>query len=323
MNYINYLKENQPVVFKTFKNSLEAGKLFHAYLLSGQTGTPLLEIANFIARSILCDYPNPFACEECSTCRRMKNGNYSDFIIVDGKQNKIRKEDISNIEIQFSKSSQEKKNIKIYIINLIENMNQDCVSVLLKFLEEPGENTYAILTTENEFKVLPTILSRVEIIHFNLIDKMQLINESIALGVGKSDAEILSNFYNDSSTILEKCDDNFKKYKEMCIKLLKNLNNKYEIRLILENEILSVFNNELSARWLFDLIIFFFKESLSYKTNKTSVLESYLDLLDSISKNIKKLDSAILKIMNARYELTYNVNIGLTILHAFTEIYED
>src|SRR5574344_628550 len=197
MDYAKYLEKEQPIAYQIFLNSIKNNEFFHAYLLSGQTGTPLLEIARFLAKSILCDHPNPFCCGTCPTCHRVDEGTYLDYIEIDTKKNPVKIEDIEHIESEFSKTASEKKGIKIYIINLIENMSDLCFNCLLKFLEEPNEDTYAILTTENEFRILPTILSRVEVIHFNLIDKKELIDKSIAVGVKEDDAEVLVNFYND------------------------------------------------------------------------------------------------------------------------------
>lgn len=69
----------------------------------------------------------------------------------------------------------------IYIINLVENMNVQAINSLLKFLEEPPANTYAFLTTENETKVLPTILSRCEKLRMLLIPKDIIKNEAIKM----------------------------------------------------------------------------------------------------------------------------------------------
>ena len=47
-----YLKEHQPVIYQTFVNSLENETLSHAYLLVGNPGTPLLETAKYLAKTI-------------------------------------------------------------------------------------------------------------------------------------------------------------------------------------------------------------------------------------------------------------------------------
>ena len=73
-----YLKNYQKVVFQTFLNALNTSHLSHAYLLIGEQGTPLLESAIFLAKSLVCDHPNPLACEECLTCHRIDDHTFAD-----------------------------------------------------------------------------------------------------------------------------------------------------------------------------------------------------------------------------------------------------
>ena len=169
-----YLKERQLTVYQTFFNALNTSHLSHAYLLVGEQGTPLLESAIFLAKSLVCDNPNPLACEECLTCLRIDEGNYADIIIIDGALKSIKKDDIHAIEERFETSAVEDKGKMIYIINHVENMTNEAINSLLKFLEEPSENIYAFLTCENEARVLPTIISRSQTLHFKSVDKKEI-----------------------------------------------------------------------------------------------------------------------------------------------------
>lgn len=55
---------------------------------------------------------------------------------------------------------------KIVIISQAENLNIESQNALLKMLEEPGENNYFILSSSKPTKLLPTIISRCQIIKF-------------------------------------------------------------------------------------------------------------------------------------------------------------
>jgi len=55
---------------------------------------------------------------------------------------------------------------KIIIIYQAENLNLESQNALLKTLEEPGKNNYTILTTSKPSKLIPTILSRCQILKF-------------------------------------------------------------------------------------------------------------------------------------------------------------
>lgn len=324
MKIVEYLEKNQEIPYKILKNALSKNKLFHAYLLNGSIGTPLLDIAKFLAKSILCENPYPFCCDKCNTCKRIDNGTYVDLLILDGSKSTIRKEDISTIIDTFSNTASEKKGIKVYIINLIENMTVDSVNALLKFLEEPPENTYAILTTINKFSILPTILSRCEIINFSLIDQDILIKNAQELGTSLSDAEILSFFYNDETMIHEfSLNENYQNILQNIKKLFKNFTSKDQTIFFIENDILSSLKSKEDAKLFLDYLIIFFKESLKYKINGTTLLTSHVDSLTYIIDNIKNIDKAILTLVEAKDELNYNLLINLLLINTFDEIFEE
>jgi len=323
MDYNNYLKNDQPVAYKIFYNALKNNHLFHAYLLSGEIGTPLLGVSKFIAKSILCKDASPFACESCSTCKRIEDETFGDLIIIDGKKDVIKKQNIEKIEEEFSKTSLEKYGKKVYIINLVENMNEDSINALLKFLEEPMENTYAFLTTENEFRVLPTILSRSQVIRFNRIDKNILIEEAIKLGTKNEDAELLSNFYNDAEVIFtESTNEEYLTSKENATDLFSKINKEDELRFFIENSLCQKITTKVSVRFFFDILIFFFKEAQNYKIQNETIFKSYVKILELINKRIKNPSDVILELMEARNELNFNLNTSLLILHTLTKIFE-
>ena len=97
MQIENYLQEYQPVIYKTFVNALKTNKLSHAYLLSGSVGMPLKEVALYLAKSLICDNPNPLACNKCITCMRVDEGNYADVMVFGDGNTKIKKGDFCDI----------------------------------------------------------------------------------------------------------------------------------------------------------------------------------------------------------------------------------
>ena len=203
MQIDKYLQEHQPVIYKTFVNAIETNKLSHAYLLSGSVGMPLKETALYLAKSLICDNPAPLACNNCITCMRVDEGNYADIMVFGDGNTKIKKGDIEKITSNFDKTALEEKGIMIYVLHLVETMTAVAVNSLLKFLEEPGKNIFAFLTTENESKLLPTIISRTQVLRFREIDREKVLKDAVNMGVFAEDAEILSGFYNDAKTIKE------------------------------------------------------------------------------------------------------------------------
>ena len=321
MDCVNYLKKYQEIPYNIFKNALENNRFFHAYLLSGPTGTPIFEIAKFLSKCLL-NNKHELKEEDNIISKTVENGTYPDLIIIDTKKEQVKIDDIRRIEDKFSQTSINQLGIKIYIINLIENLRPNEANALLKFLEEPLDNTYAILTTENEYSILPTILSRTEIVRFSSVNKNDLIDECIKLGVNKKDAEILTFFQNDASMIKEEIEDEdyleAKKYVENFINLLPN---KEKLRFFVLNEINPNLKSKIQIRLFIDLLIIYLKEANKMKLKENIIIGESKDKLNVIISNVNSIDDAILKLMNYRYELSYNLNSQLLFLNLIESIF--
>ena len=321
MDCVNYLKKYQEIPYNIFKNALGNNRFFHAYLLSGPTGTPIFEIAKFLSKCLL-NNKHELKEEDNIISKTVENRTYPDLIIIDTKKEQVKIDDIRRIEDKFSQTSINQLGIKIYIINLIENLRPNEANALLKFLEEPLDNTYAILTTENEYSILPTILSRTEIVRFSSVNKNDLIDECIKLGVNKKDAEILTFFQNDASMIKEEIENEdyleVKKYVENFINLLPN---KEKLRFFVLNEINSNLKSKIQIRLFIDLLIIYLKEANKMKLKENIIIGESKDKLNVIISNVNSIDDAILKLMNYRYELSYNLNSQLLFLNLIESIF--
>lgn len=195
------LKKNQPIAYRILENSLLNDKLSHAFLFYGDRGCGKLDAAIFLAQSILCDEKG-FACEQCDTCARVKERNYTDMILVDGANTTIKKEAILSIQEEFSKTALEAKGKKIYILNLVENATPDALNTLLKFLEEPVKDVYAILISEKLDGILPTIVSRCQPIPFVKAKLEDCLNFAKEQEMDELDAYLCSHMVSSMDQIL-------------------------------------------------------------------------------------------------------------------------
>ncbi len=330
MNFEEYLHTYQPLVYQTLKNAISSGKLAHAYLLSGENGIPLLETATFIAKSLVCDNPSPLACDECVSCKRIDHRTYADFAILDGREGQIKKGDVQDIVGDFSKTAMESKGVMIYIINLVENMNVQAINSLLKFLEEPPAKTYAILTTENETKVLPTIISRCEKLRMVLIPKDVVKDEAISLGVPEDDAELLVPFFNNSQILKEKSlDESYLSAKAIYLETLDSLSKDMdEIVFDFENRILpTIASNKkgvefLNAQNFLDMLALAFKDAISYKEGQPMALKAFQDKIKAMADNLPHLNESLTEVLKVRNLLNTNINTSLVLMHLILFITE-
>ena len=322
MQIEKYLEEYQPVIYKTFVNALDSNKLSHAYLLSGSIGMPLKEAALYLAKSILCDDRKPLACNNCITCVRVDEGNYPDLMVFDGEERKIKKGDIEKITTSFDKTALEEKGIMIYILHLVETMTPIAVNSLLKFLEEPGKNIFAFLTTENETKVLPTIISRTQVLRFREIDRAKIIKDAVFDGVFEEDTQILSGFYNDSNTIKKVA--NSKEYEVA----KQALNDQLESLCMSPDDaifscqklIVPALKTQDTTRLYIKMLTEIFKDLLNLSVNENITLKSYDNILHELLNHVTHIDKSLIMLMSSLKKLDLNVNTGLLLDHIVYEI---
>ena len=318
MQIEKYLKNNQPIVYQTFVNALKHKTLSHAYLLVGNPGTPLFDVAKYLAKSIICDDPSPLACENCITCLRVESDNYPDIITIDGSKGTIKKEDVLHIENQFEKAALETKGVMIYIINLVENMTIEAVNSMLKFLEEPETEVYAFLTTNNENNVLPTILSRCQILHLKTIPRNKVIQEAIDLNVEQSDAEFLSYFYNDPELIFSLLSDkelekDYLESKEALLGLLNVLNegNTRDAIYYMDKEIVPTIKTKEEMRYFIDMLCEVYEDLLNLKSSRDITLKSYATILSSLAAKLPHINESLVELLKQRNLVNVNVNMSL------------
>lgn len=89
--------------------------------------------------------------------------DYMNLIQINTMTKTLNKNDILEIKNQFSYNITNNEKLKIYYIKNIDNINNFCFNSLLKFLEEPHDNTLGIFTTKNISIIPNTIVSRCQI----------------------------------------------------------------------------------------------------------------------------------------------------------------
>ena len=322
MKYDEYLEKYQPFIYNTFINSLKFNKVSQAYLIKGSDGTPTLDIALFLAKTLICEEPSPLACSSCLNCIRFEEGNYADFMLIDGSKNTIKVGDIENLQKFLASSSLEKQGKKIYIINCLENANKEAVNALLKTLEEPTSSVYAFITTQNEAKILPTIISRCQILSLLPINKSIVKQNAINEGVLLEDADILSYFYCDVEVIKQKSEEeNYKEQKKLLYETLNALTiSSEEAIYYAQTNLIKNIKTKEDARLYIDLLSIAFKDILHIQNNQPLVLEGAKEQIYTLSKKYKNVSSIYLEIMLSRGQIEDNVNLSLLLQHIFIYI---
>lgn len=243
------LEKTQPVVYHALDHAVKEQRISSAWLFSGPAGTPKYEAALLLAQSIFCEEQGQLACETCNTCRRVKEGLYTDLVVLDGRENTISKDMVDELQERFSRTAVEKNGQRVYIIRNCENATVAAQNSMLKFLEEPGSGITAILLTDNITKLLPTILSRCTLLPFVPMDIETYRSMAVERGFDEKEAVLVSRMIREKED-LEKLWDEDKNepsllYKHICMMVKQLLDIDGESRMYLSADFEAVYLSSL------------------------------------------------------------------------------
>ena len=218
----------------------------------------------------------------------------------------------------------------IYIIHLVENMGVEAINSILKFLEEPGSEIYAFLTTNNENNVLPTIISRCQLLRLKLVNRQEVIDDAVNLTVPQEDAELLSYFYNDGELIYDIVNDkdkndDYKDAKNAFVDFLEALkkDDKREAIYYAQTSIIPLVKTKESARFFLDMLVEAFEDILNIQQGKSPILKSYDTILKELSNKLTHIDESLIEILKDRNLINLNVNTSLLMDHLVFNIIEE
>lgn len=166
------------------KRMLNADRLPGAMLFTGEEGIGKKLFALEIARALNCRTPKDTeACGVCSSCVRIRRLNYPtrddadewtqiiwtdhpDVGLVVAPKRVLRVEQMRQIEKEANFRPFEGK-ARVFLIDEADKLNDASANALLKVLEEPPKTSHLILITARPAMLLPTILSRCQMIRFS------------------------------------------------------------------------------------------------------------------------------------------------------------
>lgn len=156
----------QPRVREFLRASIASGRVSHAYLFTGPAGSNKTAAAYAFAQAILC---KDHGCRTCDDCRRIERRKHPDvhFYTPEGAQGYLIeqiREIVSGVSLAPIRATG-----KVYILDRIDLLGVSAANAFLKTLEEPVEGVTFILLGRTREAVLPTIVSRCQVVPFRHI----------------------------------------------------------------------------------------------------------------------------------------------------------
>ena len=155
------------------KGSLRLGRLAGAYLFAGPQGIGKYLAARTFAKALNCLSADNAPCDACVSCVKIDKDMHPDVHCIDVGDEEIKIEHIRQLQKDINLRPYEGKK-KVFIIRNAHNLNPASAGALLKTLEEPGGNSVIVLVTEKPMMLFKTIVSRCQVIKFEVLPRQEL-----------------------------------------------------------------------------------------------------------------------------------------------------
>lgn len=197
----------QQHVKEVLEAAVASGTLGHAYLFSGMEGCGKFAAALDLTLALLCEDRNSRPCMTCASCTKVLHYAHPDFHVImpvvlrdgDKKENALTEAGWNHIAEKVKERIHEVYSLpdhakvpaipvdwvreinhsilrgtvggkaNVVIIDGVDSLNKDSANNMLKILEEPPAGTVLLLLTDRPGVVLPTIVSRCQIMRFSYL----------------------------------------------------------------------------------------------------------------------------------------------------------
>ncbi|HMP89961.1 MAG TPA: DNA polymerase III subunit [Kiritimatiellia bacterium] len=154
--------------FSVLRSSAEANRLAHGYIVSSprvEWGTQA--VASFL-QWLFCAGPNR-PCGDCRACRHIESHTHPDVIWIEpeSKSRVIKIDVVREILNPFISQTSFEGGWKAAVLLNADRLNENAANAFLKTLEEPPARSLLFLVTENVTMLLPTIVSRCQILQLD------------------------------------------------------------------------------------------------------------------------------------------------------------
>ena len=311
------------------KNAIDAGKISHSYIFTGEPGSGKKLLAGTFAATLQCEAGGTEPCQKCDSCKKAIGKNHPDIIMVTHEKpgtisiDEIRDQVIHDVDIRPYYSP-----YKIYIIADADLMTPQAQNALLKTIEEPPEYAVILLLTNNIGGLLPTILSRCVRLDLKVVDdglvKKYLMEH---LHVPDYQAEIDASFAQGSIGRAKEAatSQEFAEMTQNALKILKYANTMevYE----LSDTIKSLSGEKQNINDYLDIFQFWFRDVLMFKATQevdNLVFKQEINFIREQAKqrSYENLENILDSIQKTKVRLKANVNFDLAFELLFLTIRE-
>jgi DNA polymerase-3 subunit delta' len=173
------------------------GQVRHAYLFTGPRGVGRRTLAVKMAQALNCTQP-PAPGEPCGACRnctRIEKMQHPDLAVVQAEQEGgvLKVDQVRELQRSLALHPYEAR-YRVALLLRFEEAHASAMNALLKTLEEPGPQVVLLLTAESAESLLPTIVSRCEVLRLRPLPLEQTSRGLVVnWGLASEEAELLAH----------------------------------------------------------------------------------------------------------------------------------
>ena len=172
------------------------GTTRHAYLFAGPPGLGRRTLALRFAQALNCQTPVApgIPCGECRDCRQIEAMQYADLTVIqaEAEGGTLKVDQIREARRSLTLKPYQ-ANYRVALFLRFQEANDNAANALLKTLEEAPSYAVLILTADNPEQLLPTIVSRCEVLRLRPLQVDQVQKELENRGVEGDRAKLLAH----------------------------------------------------------------------------------------------------------------------------------
>ncbi len=165
------------------QRQIEAHRVHHAYLFVGPRGVGRRTLARRFAQALNClQPPRPGAfCGQCRVCRQIEQGQHPDFHVLEATGG-LKVAAVRQAQQAWMLTPQEAR-YRVALLPDVQHATPAAANALLKTLEEPPDHLVLLLTASEPEALLPTVVSRCEVVRLRPVARATLEAALQARGV--------------------------------------------------------------------------------------------------------------------------------------------
>ncbi|MCQ3938174.1 MAG: DNA polymerase III subunit delta' [Chloroflexi bacterium] len=178
------------------------GETRHAYLFCGPPGLGRRTLALRLAQALNCERPLAAGepCRLCRSCKQIETMQHPDLSVIQAVDENGGAKEGGTLRVDQVREVQRTLNLKPYqspyrtaLFLRFQEANDNAANALLKTLEEAPAHAVLLLTADNPEQLLPTIVSRCEILRLRPLPIEAVSADLIQRGVEEDRARLLAH----------------------------------------------------------------------------------------------------------------------------------